>query len=280
MAKDKQKKNKGAGPEKVDSKPSSPKLRPLSLSLVPRTKPKPQRPRSLSLPAPARVIVHLMRHAEAHKKTELFGPRPKDPGLSDVGKAQCSTFVTDFKDHSSHVTHILCSPMKRALNTAIAAFPDVVGKTLTVYAMPELQSLDRGPGGVGAGFSKLSKKYRAKEGEVPKVDVTTFGRKGWNDKDGVWSPSEAHWRVDFVKGFLRGLLAATTNKTIEVVIISHRSFVNKMLKHAKTGFMDVNTCALFLDGELRSIGDRELKRLREGLPLSAETADGPKEEIG
>jgi broad specificity phosphatase PhoE len=222
-----------------------------------------------------------MRHAEAQKKTEIFGPRPRDPGLSDVGKAQCSTFVTDFKDHSSHVTHILCSPMKRAINTAIAAFPDVVGKTLTVYAMPELQSLDRGPGGVGAGFSKLSKKYRAKEGEVPRVDVTTFGRKGWNDKDGVWSPSEANWRVDFVKGFLRGLLAATTNKIIEVVIISHRSFLNKLLKHAKTGFMVVNTCALFQDGELRSIGDSELKRLREGQPLSAEAGDdGPKEENG
>lgn len=55
---------------------------------------------------------------------------------------------------------------------------------------------------------------------------------------------------------------------------------DSILSLAKTGFMDVNTCALFLDGELRSIGDRELKRLREGLPLSAEATDGPKEEIG
>lgn len=126
--------------------------------------------------------------------------------------------------------------MKRAINTAIAAFPEVVGKNLTVYAMPELQSLDRGPGGVGAGFSKLSKKYRVKEGEVPKVDVATFGRKGWNDKDhGAWSPSEAHRRVDFIKGFLRGLLAAAaTSKIIEVVIISHRSFLKQLCRSGKS----------------------------------------------
>lgn len=45
--------------------------------------------------------------------------------------------------------------------------------------------------------------------------------------------------------------------------------------------MAVNTCALFQDGELRLIGDRELKRIREGEPLSIEIVDeGPKEENG
>ncbi|KAE8449823.1 hypothetical protein EG329_007300 [Mollisiaceae sp. DMI_Dod_QoI] len=281
MAKQKKSKGSGSGPEKVESKPPSPKIRPLSLTLIPKTKPHRPRPLSVESP-PARVIVHLMRHAEAQKKTDIFGPKLKDPDLSDVGRAQCSTFAKEFKDHQSHVTHILCSPMKRAINTAIAAFPDVVGKSLTVVAMPELQSLDKGPGGVGAGFTKLSKKYRVKEGEVAKVDVTTFGRSGWNDKDhGAWSPSGAHWRVDFIKGFLRGLLAAATDKIIEVVIISHRSFLKQLCKNAKTGFMVNNTCALFQNGELRSIGDRELKRLRNGEPLSPGIMDdSPKEENG
>lgn len=121
--------------------------------------------------------------------------------------------------------------MKRAINTAITAFPEIVGKKLTVYAMPELQSLDRGSAGVGASFSKLLKRYRIKDGEVPKVDVVTFGRRGWNDKDhGAWSPSEAHRRVDFIKGFLRGLLAATTGKIVEVVIITHRSFLKHLCR--------------------------------------------------
>ncbi|KUJ17958.1 uncharacterized protein LY89DRAFT_717602 [Mollisia scopiformis] len=281
MAKAKQKKNKGAAPEKVESKPQSPKIRPLSSALVPRTKTHKPRPLSVASP-PARVIVHLMRHAEAQKKTDIFGPKLRDPSLSDVGRAQCSTFVEEFKDHQSHVTHILCSPMKRAINTAVVAFPDVVGKSLTVYAMPELQSLDRGPGGIGASFSRLSKKYRVKEGEMPKVDVTTFGRKGWNDKEyGAWSPSEAHRRVDFIKGFLRGLLAAATSKIIEVVIITHRSFLKQLCRSAKTGFMVFSTCALFQDGELRPIGDRELKKLRDGESLSLEVPDeGPKEENG
>lgn len=83
MAKAKQKKNKGADQEKVDSKPPSPKIRPLSTALVPRSKTHKPRPLLVASP-PARVIVHLMRHAEVHLhhlvyhcpwSNELYRPR-------------------------------------------------------------------------------------------------------------------------------------------------------------------------------------------------------------
>ena len=75
--------------------------------------------------------------------------------------------------------------------------------------MPELQNLNSDVNGKSLDLADLEKIWKS-EGEIKVVDVSSFGRGDWNGK-GVgsgWHASEVEWRLNYIKGFLTGILAA------------------------------------------------------------------------
>jgi broad specificity phosphatase PhoE len=166
-----------------------------------------------------------------------------------------------YYDDARYITHILASPLTRALDTALLAFEDVTTRGVKVLAIPELQSLSDGPNGLGMNIEELEKKYGAAEGIEPSDDThepnealaeTTHtndalkGRvsfeymcKDWNwegiKKGGRFSRDYCAWRVDHMKGFLRALAAGRGHT--EIVVVSHSSFLEKVLNGKHFSFL-------------------------------------------
>src|SRR4051794_32515130 len=68
--------------------------------------------------------IYLIRHAEsAHNVSKDFDHR--DPPLTSLGISQASQLVTTFPNPSS-IAVILTSPLTRAIQTTLAAFPHVL----------------------------------------------------------------------------------------------------------------------------------------------------------
>jgi hypothetical protein len=100
-----------------------------------------------------------------------------------------------------------------------------------------------GPSGVGLDADELAKQWDGndwmKEDERrPEgwVDATSFVSESWNIKDtGKWSVEEVKWRLDYLKGFLRGIWvgAGAGSEKVEVVVVTHSSLLRKLVKNGK-----------------------------------------------
>ncbi|KAE9375235.1 hypothetical protein N431DRAFT_334387, partial [Stipitochalara longipes BDJ] len=107
---------------------------------------------------------------------------------------------------------------------------------------------------------------------------TSFVPKGWNMKEtGRWSASEVHWRLDFIRTRLREIwvVNGAGRRKIEVVIVTHGSFLRKLVNDVKFEDVELTHC-LFNngDGEFEEISKEELDILRdvelEDLPMVLE----------
>jgi len=120
--------------------------------------------------------------------------------------------------------------MKRTLQTACLAFAPVLARGCKVIALPELQNLDKGPSGRGLDPAKLVASPEFKD----KVRLE-YVSDDWDLKEqGRWSPDNLEWRIDHMRGFLRGLGAHTWNMRAEVVVVSHGSFLREFVKDGKS----------------------------------------------
>jgi hypothetical protein len=76
------------------------------------------------------------------------GPQsPLKEAASDTSKPEVAKYIT----------HIICSPLSRALDTAILALTDVPSD-VDLHAIPELQTLSDGPNGTGRDTNTLKLK--------------------------------------------------------------------------------------------------------------------------
>lgn len=98
--------------------------------------------------------------------------------------------------------------MDRTISTAqISSFNRLSGpNVLKITSLSELQNLDEGVNGKGLNMKDFRVVYESselKQAQPGWIDVTTFGREGWNEKEtGIWNVDEVKWRTDHVKGFL------------------------------------------------------------------------------
>jgi len=158
-----------------------------------------------------------------------------DLEVSARGAVQAEVF-DKFNCGHSEVTHILSSPMLRAVSTSCHAFYySCLLANNEIIALPELQNMDTGPNGTGSSVERLQTQWKegysvGSRGTVNvNVDVWTFMCKDWNVKgSGKWSPDEVNWRVNFFKGFLKGIWLGGGRKKVEIAVVTHGSFLEKL----------------------------------------------------
>ncbi|CZR53417.1 uncharacterized protein PAC_03295 [Phialocephala subalpina] len=153
-----------------------------------------------------------MRHAEVvHKAGSTAGQDIRDPTLTPEGGQQGQVFAASFGDQVKHITYILYSPMER---TVLTAYEGLNSREL--------------------GLSELKNRYL---GQEKAIDMVTLGKKSWNEKvKGIWRSGALQWHIDYIKGLLQGLQAANKGAVFGVVIVSHRSFLNKLAGPGKSPF--------------------------------------------
>ncbi|KAF7906613.1 hypothetical protein EAF00_000892 [Botryotinia globosa] len=168
--------------EKVKSKqkPAPKKATPLPPS-KPKSKPKLK-------PRPGRIIVHFVRHAEGYNNLRERGAGDlTDPLLTPHGKSQCLTLRTQFAH--LHPQHILCSPLRRTLQTALLALSPRTRIPITVD--PDLREYGSVPNCTGSPVEELKRKH---EGVKLKMDFERV-EDGWErngERDGRYV--EGRWR--------------------------------------------------------------------------------------
>ncbi|TGO22509.1 hypothetical protein BPAE_0165g00240 [Botrytis paeoniae] len=161
-------------PKKAAPPPSPPK---------PKSKPKPK-PKS----RPGRIIVHFVRHAEGYNNLRTAGAgNLTDPLLTPHGKSQCLTLRTQF----SHLKpqHILCSPLRRTLQTALLSLSPRT--TIPITVDPDLREYSSVPNCTGSPIAELKRKH---EGVGIGVDFSRV-KEGWErngERDGGYV--EGRWR--------------------------------------------------------------------------------------
>ncbi|KAI0007563.1 phosphoglycerate mutase-like protein [Xylariaceae sp. FL0662B] len=103
------------------------------------------------------ATIHVFRHAQGmHDK----GPELKDtrdPDLSEEGRKQCAELAVSFP-HTDKITHLVSSPMRRAINSCLLAFPTVVSKQ-KITLLPELTEEGSQMSDFGSDISVLLKDF-------------------------------------------------------------------------------------------------------------------------
>lgn len=103
-----------------------------------------------------------------------------DPDLTPLGVTQCEALAKSFPYHNQ-ITHLMSSPIRRALYTCLNSFPSSVERGLPVLALPSAQEFSDYPCDTGSPTSKLAEEFRGK------VDLGLLGD-DWNSNKGKWSP--------------------------------------------------------------------------------------------
>lgn len=139
--------------------------------------------------------IHLVRHAESvHNVTKDFST--PDPPLTELGIEQASQLVDSFP-HSSSIGIVITSPLKRAVQTTLAAFPHILDKRSyapgsnpggidggsKLIVDPDLQERSDLPCDTGSDRVTL-------EATFPGVDFGVLGT-GWQTKEGAYSADDA-----------------------------------------------------------------------------------------
>ncbi|KAJ6187760.1 hypothetical protein N7519_002668 [Penicillium mononematosum] len=137
--------------------------------------------------------VHLVRHAEStHNVSKDMSQL--DPGLTSRGFEQATRLAQTFP-HAPQVGVILTSPLRRTIQTTLAAFPHVLNKRYfdqdsehgiengaTLILDPNLQERSALPCDTGSTSPALEKDF-------PGLGVKGLAE-GWQVKEGIYAPED------------------------------------------------------------------------------------------
>ncbi|KAI2610652.1 histidine phosphatase superfamily [Hypoxylon fragiforme] len=103
------------------------------------------------------ATIHVFRHAEAlHNILPEFRAK-RDPEISDAGRQQCIKMASEFP-FMDQVTHLISSPLSRALSTIRLAFAPVAEKQ-QIIVFPELTEAGIAISSFGSSIEELQEKY-------------------------------------------------------------------------------------------------------------------------
>ncbi|KAL8418206.1 hypothetical protein RB594_001713 [Gaeumannomyces avenae] len=189
------------------------------------------------------ATIHLVRHAQGYHNLprEKGGPDPhmlSDPELTELGKQQCADLCASFPHHDK-ITHLVASPIRRTVYTALLSFRPAVDAGKAVKALPEVQEVSSLPCDTGSAPDVLAREFDSK------LDLALV-KDGWNDKSpsSPFAPqlSKLQARSRAARVWLRDL-AARSGGDPHIVVVTHGGilhFLNQdwdgMTKEAGTGW--------------------------------------------
>jgi broad specificity phosphatase PhoE len=163
-------------------------------------------------------LLHCIRHAQGIHNLSPLNHQIRDPVLTPLGEAQCHTLSQTFPHHQTCDT-ILCSPIKRTLQTALLAFDRTLqSRHMTILALPELQETSSLPCDTGSSVSDL----RATFPDAP-VDWSDVPDE-WTSKEGRWAPTTraVQERARELRNWLRDRPEA------EIVLVTHGGLLHHL----------------------------------------------------
>ncbi|KAI0555819.1 phosphoglycerate mutase-like protein [Xylaria curta] len=165
-------------------------------------------------------VIDVIRHAQSTHNTTLNNYL-RDPDLTTEGKSQAFRFGHSY-GFMGRVSHVVSSPMRRAIRTSLIAFEDVLLEGKKVILLPELQETGVRPSDMGQPPAALEIAFR------PQVDIglleLDWYRKGQGSK---YIPDIAlvEARAREARVFLREL-AQSGPEDAHIIVVSHGGFLH------------------------------------------------------
>jgi broad specificity phosphatase PhoE len=223
-----------------------------------------------------KTIIHCVRHAQGFHNLNVANHVLPDPSLTPLGESQCralsSVFAASFSSPPK-ITHLVASPMRRTLYTALLSFPEQIKAGLKVIALPEIQETSDLPCDTGSAPEKLRREFS--EGMYEgKVDLSLV-HEGWNSNTGRWSPAShaIEARARDARVFLLNLSKENNEKgeDREIVVVTHGGYLHYFTedwddygKFTGTGWANTEFRSYELSLEAKMIETRESRERRKG----------------
>ncbi|KAH8696896.1 histidine phosphatase superfamily [Phaeosphaeriaceae sp. PMI808] len=175
--------------------------------------------------------IHLVRHAESeHNISKEFSQL--DPPLTTIGHAQAAQLVSTFP-HPERIAVIISSPLRRAIQTSLAAFPQVLNKRyfdpnsglgaengVELILEPDLQERSALPCDTGSERYALEKQFL-------NLDLERLGN-DWPTKAGLYAADDdpVALRAARARKKLEELSATLAgNERKDIVVVTHGVFM-------------------------------------------------------
>ncbi|KAJ8062995.1 hypothetical protein OCU04_008240 [Sclerotinia nivalis] len=167
------------------------------------------------------ITLHLVRHAQGFHNLSTANHSMPDPLLTPTGKTQCETLSQTFPEK---ITHLIASPLRRTLYTALYSFPTFIADGFKVVALPELQETSTLPCDTGSEPAALAEEFA---GSVDLKLVT----EGWNSKVGRWDANAPaiEKRAREARVWLRDLGVKAEERgiaNVNIVVVTHGGFLH------------------------------------------------------
>ncbi|KAF3761712.1 hypothetical protein M406DRAFT_64857 [Cryphonectria parasitica EP155] len=174
------------------------------------------------------ITVYLVRHAQGYHNLSHENEKLSDPLLTPLGESQCEALRASFPHHDK-LTHLVASPMRRALLTCRLSFaPDGILSTsqghkshASVVAQPLIQEVSALPCDTGSDPDVLASEF----GSWADLGLV---HDGWNDKKpgSRFAPTVANLeaRAAAARRWFRTL--GKEGQDVHVAAVSHGAFLH------------------------------------------------------
>ncbi|KAL2072765.1 hypothetical protein VTL71DRAFT_12108 [Oculimacula yallundae] len=182
---------------------------------------------------PPKITIHLVRHAEGPHNLRSI-PEPErvamlDPGLTTWGHSQ-SVLLSKRFHAMDKVTHILCSPMRRTVHTALVGLKPAIQRGIQVTLIPDLREYGGGRCNMGSNLEDLVKDVLDIDKDIRK---DCFDRSQcpdyWFLDSGVRESNDQKMdRIGRVQSMLYSLAntaAEASSEDIEIVVVTHSRII-------------------------------------------------------
>ncbi|RYP16857.1 hypothetical protein DL765_004878 [Monosporascus sp. GIB2] len=163
--------------------------------------------------------IDIVRHAEAFHN--IMGGGVRDPSLTPRGRAQCQNLALQFP-YKDRVEHVVASPMRRTIETALLGFGVVLAEGKKITLLPELQEVNSSPSSTGSPADTLRAEY-GDAVDLARLDNDWY-RKGSNTEFAP-DPAKVEARARRARVWLREL-ARTVAADAHIVVVTHGEFVH------------------------------------------------------
>ncbi|KAI1122874.1 histidine phosphatase superfamily [Nemania abortiva] len=172
--------------------------------------------------------IHIVRHARALHQEWSGGRDPHesyniyrdvhDPELSHVGISECQTLATEMAV-LGEITMVIASPMKRTIQTAIAAFPSFT-QSKQIVLHPDLQETGYGMVNTGSSPEELIQRFGTKL-----IDYRYMTR-DWTEKgpESRYNPVYVKERARAFRLLLRAAMQSYKDTNAHIVLVTHAMF--------------------------------------------------------
>jgi broad specificity phosphatase PhoE len=173
-----------------------------------------------------KVTIHCVRHAQGYHNLNKENEKLPDPILTPFGVEQCKTLQRTFPYHDK-ITHLVASPLRRAIYTCLVAFESSVRRGKKVIALPEIQETSDMPCDTGSDPAKLKEEFESGIWRGT-VDLNLV-HEGWNDKS-IYSkyaptPDKITARAKEARRWIRDL-GLKSGEDSQIVVVTHGGYLH------------------------------------------------------